>query len=277
MTIRTISPSALALAGLCSALPAQAVPIFGQDFQLNDVAAYGESFIQLTRSDMNFDRGSAFMTTPLSLAGNSFAVAFSFRILGGTSGADGFTLAFQNIDASYVALAGGNLGFYPVRGGDGRPLRSGEAYAIAFDTFRNSDYGDLDNNHVATLDNTTYQLRHAAPSPWDLNSGDELFAWVLYDAPTTEISVYLNDSNTRPALPLLVDTIDLRSWLGDSSFVGWTAATGGLTNAHVITSFALKNPVPEPSTWTLMAAGLGILSVAAGRRRRSAAWLLPAA
>jgi len=78
-------------------------------------------------------------------------------------------------------------------------------------------------------------------------------------------------------LPLLVDTIDLRSWLGDSSFVGWTAATGGLTNAHVITSFALKNPVPEPSTWTLMAAGLGILSVAAGRRRRSAAWLLPAA
>jgi len=138
MTIRTISPSALALAGLCSALPAQAVPIFGQDFQLNDVAAYGESFIQLTRSDMNFDRGSAFMTTPLSLAGNSFAVAFSFRILGGTSGADGFTLAFQNIDASYVALAGGNLGFYPVRGGDGRPLRSGEAYAIAFDTFRNT-------------------------------------------------------------------------------------------------------------------------------------------
>ncbi len=270
MTIRTISRTALALAGLLGALPAQAVSIFGQDFQLNNVVAYGANFVQLTRSDVTFYRGSATMSAPLSLV-DSFDVAFSFRILGGTDGADGFTLAFQNSDYRYLALPGGNLGFYTVRGLDGRPLPSGPAYAIAVDTYRNSDYGDLDNNHVSTLDNSTYQVRRAAPSPWDLNSGEDLFTWVQYDAPSTQVSIFLNNANTKPASALLVDTIDLRGWLGEHSFIGFTAATGGLTNAHVITSFALTHPVPEPSTWALMAAGLGMVSLVAWRRRGFAA------
>lgn len=248
---------------------ADAATIFGQEFQLNSVAAFGDNFIQLTRSDLNFDRGSAFLTAPIRLD-QSFELSFGFRILGGAGGADGMTVTFQNLDPRFVGLSGGNLGFYSPRGPNGQPQAPGPAVAVAFDTYRNVDYGDADDNHISVIDHSKYLPRAAAPAPWDLDNGRELFVWVAYDVGATSLAVFLSETVTKPVAPLLTDTIDLAAWIGNTSYVGWTAATGGLTNDHLITAFPVANPVPEPATWALLAAGLALLGLRARRPRQAA-------
>lgn len=208
-------PPLLASIALACALAhtslANAEIIFGQDFQLNGDATSTSSSLQLTQTGILNDRASAFIKTPLALGPTtSFEAHFGFRILGGSGGADGFTFTLQHDTRGpgYLGIEGGNLGFYTIAGGNGNPLPFGPARAVAFDTFQNGPYGDADGNHLSTLDNTTYQLRRQAPAPWDLNSGDELFAWIDYDALAKTLSIYLNDINTKPAAALLIDSMD---------------------------------------------------------------------
>lgn len=248
--------------------PARAASVFGQNFSLNSVVAHDSSFIQLTDPAIIGDRASAFVSTPLALLpGASFETAFAFKILGGTAGADGMTLAFRSDGHNIAGLAGGNLGFYGVRGGEGTPLPFGPAYAVAVDTWRNTDYGDTGNNNISFLDQTSYQVRRTAPAPYDLNSGDEYHVWASYDGQARTMSVFLSDTTTKPLTPLVTDPIDLAAWLGPQTYIGFTAATGGTTNGHYVTAFSIA-PIPEPQTWTLLVAGLA--AVAFVVRRRSA-------
>lgn len=268
----TLASIALACT-LAHASLANAEIIFGRDFQLNGDATSTSSSLQLTSMDILNDRASAFIKAPLALGPTtSFEAHFGFRILGGSGGADGFTFTLQNDvrGVSFIGIEGGNLGFYTIAGGNGNPLPFGPARAVAFDTFPNGNYGDADGNHVSTLDNTTYQLRKQAPAAWDLNSGDELFAWIAYNALAQTLSVYLNDIDSKPATALLIDSMDLHADLGGEAFVGFTAATGGLANAHVITSFSLIAPlaVPEPQTYLLFVLGLGLLAKQLRLRKR---------
>lgn len=242
--------------------PARAAQIFGQDFQINDIQAFTPDSLQLTSASIVNDRSSAFLTTPLMLApSTSFKAEFSFRVLGGTNGADGLTWTLQNDrrGAGYEGLEGGNDGFFEGKDSNGLPLPWGPAFAVAFDTFRNADYGDADDNHVATLDHTTYQVRRQSLAPFDLNSGAEMFVWIDYSGSAKTLSVYLNDESSKPDIPLLVDWVDLYMLIGGQAYVGFTASTGPITNTHVITSFGITSPVPLPQAWALYTAGLLLL------------------
>ena len=250
------STFAVAAALALAAAPLHAAPVFGQEFSLNNVVDHGVSFIQLTDPSLYFDRASAFMTTPLQLQlGASIEVMFGIKILGGTDGADGMTLTFQSAGPGFVGQAGGNLGFYGVAGGDGNPLPFGPAYGVALDTWLNAAYGDTSNNGVSFLDHTTYQVRRTQASPYDLNSGAEMFIWADYDGLAKTMSVFISDTSSKPAVSLMTDSIDLPAWLGPNPYLGFTAATGGSRNGHYVTAFSLT-PMPEPSTWALMVAGL---------------------
>jgi len=53
-------------------------------------------------------------------------------------------------------------------------------------------------------------------------------------------------------------------YLGRNVFFGFTAANGLATDGHAITSI---NVVPEPETYALLLAGLGLVGYAARRRK----------
>lgn len=258
--------AALAIAAAVANSSADAAEIFGRNFQLNSVAGASSDSIQLTASGVTFSRASAFATSPIDIsADHSVEISFSFEISGGTDGADGLVLVFQAIRPGFRGESGGNLGFYGsiINGG---PSLGGHAYGVAFDTWLNAKYGDIGSNNISFIDSTTYQLRKTIAAPMDLNSGDARYVWVDYDGMNT-VSVFLNALPSKPDTAIATDSIDLAEFVGGNPYVGFTAATGGSTNSHVITGFDIAAAVPEPSTWALVGCGLSFIALF-GRRRR---------
>jgi len=106
-------------------------------------------------------------------------------------------------------------------------------------------------------------------------------AWVSYTPSgigAGDGTGWLEGGITRPDLGTFTvqstDRIDMRDLgeqvldennnvIGYSVFYGFTAANGAADDGHFITSAV---PVPEPETWALMLAGLGLVAFAARRR-----------
>ncbi len=211
--------------------------VAGLDF--NGVSGQAGTALRITPA-AGFQGGSAFFDTPLTIAADtSFQTQFQFRLTGGTTGADGFTFMLQNSPAAAGALGelGGNLG-YDSPGFPG--ARIVQSLAIEFDTYRNA--WDTNDNHISVLrdgDVTTALATTAVGVP-DLNGGDLINAWIDYDGTTDELDIYLSADTTRPETPTLSHTIDLASVVGARAFAGFSAGTGGLFNAHDITSWTLN-------------------------------------
>lgn len=56
--------------------------------------------------------------------------------------------------------------------------------------------------------------------------------------------------------------------VGNPAYYGFTAANGAATDGHFVTSAA---PVPEPESYAMLLAGLGLLGSIARRRKQQAA------
>ena len=65
-------------------------------------------------------------------------------------------------------------------------------------------------------------------------------------------------------------SIDLAAKFGPTMYAGFTGGTGGSYAFQYITSASIA-PVPEPETYALMLAGLGLLGVVSRRRKLNAA------
>ena len=138
--------------------------------KLNGNAASAGNNLQLTDA-VNYEVGSAYSLQPLVIdADTSFTTHFTFRIAGGTAGADGMAFVLQNDTDGSNALgtAGGALGYDGVS----------NSLAIEFDTYQNGTT-DPNANHIDILcdGNTAAELASGNPTV-DLNGGDALTAWV---------------------------------------------------------------------------------------------------
>lgn len=217
-----------------------------QSLRLNGDASLDNGTLRLTRAANNL-RGSAYFATPMPInATTSFQTDFGFRLDGGqgTAGADGFSFIIQNSpdgDNALSSATGGSIGYLGIT----------RSVVIEFDTFQN--VGDVSNNHVSVSINGSPTALITRNSPWDLNSGANLRAWIDYNGDAQTLTVYVSDSNTKPESPLLVANVDLESVVGSQGFLGFTAATGGATNNHRILdwNFSLVPPIvvtPSPGT-----------------------------
>ena len=91
------------------------------------------------------DVGSAFVNTPLNV-GTGFSTTFSFRLTspGGStdatnaSGADGLVFAIQRTGTTALGASGEGMGY----------LNIGSSVGVEFDTFKNTNRGDPNSNHV---------------------------------------------------------------------------------------------------------------------------------
>ncbi len=176
--------------------------------------------------------GSAFLKTPLSIhADTSFSTRLVFGMNGLTNGGDGMAFVIQGMGANALGRSGGGIGY------------SGIASSLAVEIDTHQTYGDADDNHVAVLINGKLaEHLTAATVGFDLNDGQPHTLWVEYDGASNLLRVYLAQAETlvRPLLPILTQVVDMPVLLGNQAYFGFTAAVGGLTNAHEINKWSLK-------------------------------------
>lgn len=154
------------------------------------------------------EAGRLYYATPLVVG--AFHAEFDYDMSGG-SGADGLTFSVVR-DPNYASSVGGGLDWFGASG-----------YAVEFDSFVNG--ADPPGEHVAVLG----------------DSGELTFALTSVRG-THHVAVDLNSlGEIRVALDgtSLID-YTIPGFTPFAGFYGFTAATGGLTDNHVIDNFALS-------------------------------------
>lgn len=115
-----------------------------------------------------------------------------------------------------------------------------KAIGIEFDTRKNPEFGDPNDNHVginlaSIVSSTTI---NASEIGIFLKDGSVHRAWVNYDGPNRFIDVRLGpDTETYPEKPAFSGPLDLSPFLKEYMFVGFSASTGNFTQIHNVLSW----------------------------------------
>jgi len=233
-------------------------------------AGSGSGTVLRVTSAVGDQSGSVFSSMPITLSdAYSFSTRFTFNLNSqGNGGADGLVFVIQT-NSSTVGGSGGGMGYA------GLPNSLG----VEFDNWYNDTVGnDLNDNHVGIDLGGNISSALQVASPFALDSGTDLTAWIDYNSATQLLDVFLNDPDTRPLTPLLSYSVDLQSVLGggNEAFVGFTSGTGGswanhdVLNWDFVDRFApVGSSVPEPTTWAMMLLGFGAIGWSMRRTRRS--------
>jgi hypothetical protein len=213
--------------------------------------------LQLTKATSS--SGAGWLNYGISTT-QSFSTSFSFSLVGNDSGkmADGIALAFQNVGngSSITGNGGGDVGYWNI-GGSGS-----SAVGSVIRTWDNNDYG-------LSTDGVVQGLKQAS---WNFGALNNVTGTqtVTYNAATHELKMTgtFSDALGHTLSVSDVDTIDLSAKFGSTMFVGFTGGTGGTDADQRITSFSVS-AVPEPETYAMMLAGLGLVGFAARRRKQA--------
>ncbi|TMX00623.1 hypothetical protein EJD97_000441, partial [Solanum chilense] len=127
---------------------------------------------------------------------------------------------------------------------------SNHIFAVEFDTVRDFEFGDIDDNHVGININSLESNKSAAAgyfindqnSKQDLNlkSGKVILVWVEYDSVTKLVNVTLSPNSLKPKIPLLSYKFDVSSIFKENMYVGFSASTGLLASSHYILGWSFK-------------------------------------
>lgn len=193
-------------------------------FKLNGTTSQSGTVLRLT-SAVGGQAGSAFYTTPVPVgADTSFSTHFQYKIHSG-NGADGLVFMLQNSGAGINALgaAGGSLGYNGIA----------PSLAVAVRT-----YGG---NRVEICLNGCGTVA-AYPPPYSLR-GSSQHIWIDYNGATNMMSVFVAQTNTKPASAVMTFNYNLTS-LGAQAYMGFSAGTGAVVDIHDIEAweFAIQNP-----------------------------------
>lgn len=193
--------------------------------------------------------GAAWSTTAWSTT-ESFYSTFTFSLQKSDFDpmADGITFALQAAGTNVIGGGGAGIGYEGIDG-----------VAVVFMTW--------DNNRIGIVDGNDPRAAGVAPSAlgnFDLITGSQT---ITYDPTTTTLrwdAELALDNDVVTATQSVV--IDLEARFGATFYAGFTGATGLSYADQRITSWSTA-PIPEPETYALFAAGLGMLAAIARRRR----------
>jgi hypothetical protein len=224
-------------------------------------AVLRENHLRLT-ADKDYQTGAAWLFSQQPV-GSGFTATFDWRIAHTQAvGADGFAFVIQNANGLALGDGGDGIGYSGIA----------NSLAVEFDTWQNlpeefgGELGDPNDNHISvqsrrTLSNSadpTFSLGSTATIPL-LADGSVHNAKVTY-VPGT-LTIFLDDL-TSPVLTVPVDLGTTLSLDNGQGWIGFTAATGGRSQAHDIFSFSFVEieeaqpgvdidiiPDSGPNTW----------------------------
>lgn len=256
--------SAVAVAAAV-AMPASAAVIDLSSLNRVGSAQLVDGALQLTHTSSTGNAsgvsGAGWLTQGIS-TNQSFSVSFAFSLKGDDSGkmADGIALAFQNVGSDKLGVGGGDVGYWNI-GGSGS-----SAVGSVIRSWTHNEYGLSVDGKVQGLDSAPFSLGAA-----NNVTGTQT---VTYNAATKELKMTGTLTNLADVLhPITyniqdVATVDLSQKFGNTMYVGFTGGIGGTDADQRITSFNLTSAVPEPETYAMMLAGLGLVGFAARRRKK---------
>jgi hypothetical protein len=196
--------------------------------KLNGSASQNGSVLQLTPNS-DSQTGTAFTKKRVLNHKKSFKTEFSFS-MHDTAGSPGDGMAFlvHSTEKNSIGDGGGGLGFGSI----------GDSLAIEFDTFDNGG-SDEQANEVSIIQNGKAGKTKDSGVPDFQLYGDQRWAWVTYKAKSGKVKAWVSDSDTKPSSPIASAKANLKKVLGEKSFAGFTAATGGSTEYHDVISWTL--------------------------------------
>ncbi|XP_051199447.1 L-type lectin-domain containing receptor kinase SIT2-like [Lolium perenne] len=217
----------LALGGTASVTP-DGLLLLTNDTNLNIAHAFHPDPVRFHRPSSTLGGGAPVMS--------SFSTTFVFAIVSELIGLSTSGLAFlvapTTRDLS-TATAAQYLGMFNASdNGDPR----NHVFAVELDTVRNTEFEDMDGNHVG-IDVNSLNSSAAATAGYyddatgafqnlDLGSRDPMQVWVDYDAATTEITVAMAPARSpRPKRPLLSTRINLSTIIADTAYVGFSSGS----------------------------------------------------
>lgn len=221
---------------------------------LSGVAKISQNgFIQLT-NDTSRLIGHAFYSSPFHFKTTnastfSFSTCFALAIVPEYPKLGGHGLAFTispskdfstALPSQYLGLLNASdIGNF-----------SNHIFAVEFDTVRDFEFGDIDDNHVGVNINSLESNKSAAAGYFindqnvkqDLNlkSGKVILVWVEYDSVTKLVIVTLSPNSLKPKIPLLSYNFDVSPIFKENMYVGFSASTGLLASSHYILGWSFK-------------------------------------
>ncbi|KYQ93574.1 hypothetical protein DLAC_04945 [Tieghemostelium lacteum] len=195
-------------------------------------ALAGTSYIQLTPNET--DKVGGVWLKKLWNVEQDWTCNFAFKI--DKSGADGMAFVIQNHASTILGQGGSGLGYEGIE----------NSIAIEFDTYASVDRcQDPNGNHVSIHCNGhnknsshhRYSLACTYPvGNQPMNDGKEHHCSIVYQQGS--ISIWLDGYFILSQLSLNIPKLlDLEN--GKDAFIGFTAATGGLKQSHIITYFQI--------------------------------------
>ncbi|WJX76437.1 hypothetical protein P8452_59856 [Trifolium repens] len=203
--------------------------------------------------------GHAFYSLPFQLKNSTTGKAFSFSSC--------FALAVISEIPKY---GGHGMAFTiaPTKDLKGLPIQylgllnsssvgnfSNHLFAVEFDTVKDFDFGDINDNHVGIDINTLqsnasvtagYYINDSIKQDINIKSGKPILVWVDYDSSVNLVSVTLSLTSVKPKKPILSFHVDLSPILHDTMYVGFSASTGMLASSHYLLGWSFKINGPAP-------------------------------
>ncbi|XP_042499309.1 L-type lectin-domain containing receptor kinase SIT2-like [Macadamia integrifolia] len=233
----------------------------GSDLQLDGIANITSNGLLVLTNATKRQKGHVFYRTPIHFldqfsssssggaAALSFSTTFVFAIISQYPDWTGNGIAF--VIAPTVGLPGAFTGRYL---GLFNPYNVGNSgnhiFAVELDTVKNTNFIDINNNHVGIDINglvsvasapASYFDKNALPENLSLISGEPLQVWVDYDGVHKQLNVTLAPINiSKPSVPLLSLSLDLSPIMEDPMFIGFSASTGHRTASHYVLGWSFK-------------------------------------
>ncbi|KAJ6807348.1 L-type lectin-domain containing receptor kinase IV.2-like [Iris pallida] len=212
--------------------------------------------LQLTGATSN-TMGHAFHRTPLRLPPPSkpfsFSTTFAFAIVSRNSDISGHGIAFVMSPTGNLstAISSQFLGLFN-RENNGNS--SNHIIAVEIDTIMNSEFHDIDYNHVGvdvnglvSVDSHTAGYYDGGGSSGDgsfknmtLASGQAMQMWVEFSSEDSKVNVTLAPIGTpKPSRPLLSTAVNFSREIFEKMHVGFSSATGPWLTSHYILGWSL--------------------------------------
>ncbi|KAK3406953.1 hypothetical protein EUGRSUZ_K03083 [Eucalyptus grandis] len=226
------------------------------NLSLDGLAALtGNGLLKLTSVNQQ-NKSRAFYPNPIKFknssdgAVQSFSTTFVFAIIAEYPALAGTGFAFVIApDIEFPGYRPGyNFGLFN-RTNDGNS--SNHIFAVEFDTMKNTENQDTDDNHVGIDVNGLLSIK-SSPAGYTENSipgfrnlslisGKAMQVWVDYDGVQKQIRVTLAPVNVdKPNTPLLSLSFNLSPIFKETMYVGFSSSTSALSTSHYILGWSFQ-------------------------------------